>query len=119
MAHCTLSHIEIPSPDLQKAMAFYSEVFGWKSEMVMEKYAVFSIGDTGTGGGFDASLTPAPEKTGPQLVISVDSIEKVLPLIRAKGGTVTKEKTDIGDNYGFYACFTDPNGNHMQVHAMK
>lgn len=69
----TIIHIENPAPDLQKAMDFYSRVFGWEAEITPGiAYALFRIGDIRTGGGFDASLKPANEKTGPGLIINVN-----------------------------------------------
>ncbi len=41
----TISHIEIPAPDLAKAISFYSTVFNWKIVIVAENsYAYFMIG---------------------------------------------------------------------------
>lgn len=116
----TITHIEIPAPDLTKAIAFYTTVLNWKIELIAENsYAFFFIGDTNTGGGLDASLQPAPEKCGPQIVIDVESIEQALDRIKAEGGSVTLEKTGIEGGHGFYAAFQDPNGNHLQLHCRQ
>lgn len=115
----TISHIEIPAPDLGKAMHFYSNVFAWKIEVVQEGiYAYFIIGCTQTGGGFDASLKPAEDKCGPQITIDVEDINEALAKIKNYGGNVTMEKIEIEGGHGFYACFQDPNGNHLQIHGM-
>ena len=75
----TITHIDIPAPDLDKAIGFYSKVFDWGIEVVtIDHYAFFRIGNTGAGGGLDASLVPAIEKTGPQLTIDVENIEETL-----------------------------------------
>jgi predicted enzyme related to lactoylglutathione lyase len=42
----TISHIEIPAPDLAKAIAFYSTVFEWAIIPQGEGCAFFRIGDT-------------------------------------------------------------------------
>ena len=114
----TITHIEIPAPDLAKAISFYSIVFNWQIQMINEgSYAFFRVGDTDTGGGLDALLQPAQEKQGAQVVVDVQDIEKTLIDIEAAGGTVTKTKTAIGGGHGFYGCFRDPNGNHLQIHS--
>ncbi|WP_257668971.1 VOC family protein [Parapedobacter tibetensis] len=114
----TITHIEIPAPDLMKAIAFYTSVFNWKIEMIAENsYAFFMIGDTNTGGGLDASLKPAPEKCGPQIIVDVNDIEQTLDRIKAAGGSITIEKTRIEGEHGFYAAFQDANGNHLQIHC--
>lgn len=112
-----INHIEIPSPDINKAIEFYSKVFGWETQLMPDgKYAVFKTTE-GAGGGFDTNTTPAAEKTGPGIVINVDDINPMLEKIKAAGGKVFQEKTDIGGGYGFYARFIDPNGNHMQIYS--
>lgn len=114
----TITHIEIPAPDLNKAIEFYSKVFGWGIEVVtVDHYAFFRIGNTGSGGGFDASLMPASEKTGPQLTIDVEDIETSLKMIEENGGSIIMEKTEIPGGHGFYSIFTDPNHNYIQLHS--
>jgi uncharacterized protein len=114
----TITHIEIPAPDLSKAIDFYSAIFNWKITIAVENsYAFFRVGDTNTGGGLDASLKPAEEKQGCQIVVDVEDIEQTLKKIRQAGGTVTKPKTEIDSGHGFYACFRDPNGNELQLHS--
>jgi len=45
----TITHIEIPAPDLTKAISFYSKIFDWKIEIITENnYAYFVIGETNT-----------------------------------------------------------------------
>lgn len=114
----TITHIEIPAPDMVKAIKFYSSVFNWEFEIIKEdSYAFFRIGDTGSGGGLDASLTPSDEKHGHQLCVDVENIDKSLYEIEAAGGTITQRKTEIGGGHGSYALFQDPNGNHLQIHS--
>lgn len=116
----TITHIEIPAPDFNKAVEFYSEVFNWGIEVVtVDHYAFFTIGNTGAGGGLDASLVAAPAKTGPQLVINVDDIDSMLNKIQAGGGTILTPKQEIPGGHGFYCEFTDPNQNYLQLHSRK
>lgn len=92
----TISHIEIPSPDLQKAVDFYSKVFGWETEVMPDgTYTIFKIGDSGNGGGFDSSSLPAEDKVGPGIVIDVEDITEKFEDIQKAGGKVIKEKTEI------------------------
>lgn len=114
----TITHIEIPAPDLSKAISFYSKVFNWKIEIITENiYAYFIIGDTKTGGGLDASLNPSEENSGVQIVVDVEDIDGTLKEIKIAGGSITQIKTEIENGHGFYACFRDPNGNHLQIHS--
>lgn len=116
----TITHIEIPAPDLAKAIFFYSAIFNWNIH-VMEKgkYAFFVIGETRTGGGLNAELRVAGENQGPQIVIDVEDIEQTLEHINRSGGNTTIPKTEIPGGKGFFAGFTDPNGNHIQLHSRR
>lgn len=80
-------------------------------------YAFFRVGDTQTGGGFDASLIPAAERSGIQIVIDVEDITSKLAEIEKAGGKIVLNKTGIPGGHGFYACFRDPNGNYLQIHS--
>jgi predicted enzyme related to lactoylglutathione lyase len=114
----TITHIEIPAPDLEKAIEFYSRVFNWEIQIIdAGRYAFFKIGDTNTGGGLDAGLRVAEERQGAQIVVDVEDIEVSLKEIALAGGNVTIQKTAIGESHGFYAGFQDPNGNHLQIHS--
>ncbi|MDQ3021513.1 MAG: VOC family protein [Bacteroidota bacterium] len=116
----TITHIEIPAPDLAKAVSFYSKIFKWKIEIINENsYAYFIIGNTNTGGGLDSSLKPSEGKHGVQVVIDVDDIDQTLKKIEDEGGSVTMAKTEIAGGHGFYACFIDPNKNHLQIHSRQ
>lgn len=114
----TITHIEIPAPNFTAAVEFYTEVFNWEVELVtVDLYAFFRIGKTGAGGGLDASLMPAPEKTGPQLVIDTYDITAMLLKIEKHGGEIIQDKTEISGGHGYYAVFKDPNGNYLQLHS--
>jgi uncharacterized protein len=114
----TITHIEIPAPDLKKAITFYSTVFNWEIQIIQENaYAFFRVGDTNTGGGLDASLKPAAEKTGHQVVINVEDIPAIIKRIEHQGGKIVMKKTEIPGGHGFYAVFRDVNGNLLQIHS--
>ncbi len=114
----TISHIEIPAPDFTSALQFYTEVFGWGIELVtVDHYAYFTIGNTGSGGAFDASLMPAPEKTGMQIVIDVENMEESILKIEKAGGKITSAKEEIPGGHGYYCTFKDPNNNYLHLHS--
>jgi predicted enzyme related to lactoylglutathione lyase len=113
----TITHIEIPARDFERAVAFYSKIFHWEIQVVeANSYAFFRIGNTNCGGAFNASLSPALENTGLQVVIDVDDIEKKMLEIQEEGGLIIKPKTAI-PGHGYYASFMDPNNNHLQLHS--
>jgi uncharacterized protein len=116
----TITHIEIPAPDLEKAVEFYSKLFNWQIQILPQgDYAFFRIGSTQSGGGFDSGLKPAEEKCGLQITIDVDDISVKLQEIEEAGGEISLGKTEIPGGHGCYACFRDPNGNYLQLHARE
>jgi len=105
-----ICYVEIPAPDMEKARAFYSAVFGWKIEKTSERYMMFETSEEGLSGGFSAEY-PA-SVTGPVLYLQVADINGVLQAINENGGSTMTPKKSIGE-WGFYAWFKDPNGNRV------
>lgn len=112
-----ICHINIPAPDLAKAKAFYTKVFGWKCTPMpgMDRYCFWEAGDC--SGGFDARARPT--KSGVTLFLQVADIPATLKKIVAAGGKVLCEKTPIPGGYGSMAEFLDPNGNGMGLWSRK
>ena len=82
---------------------------------------------TNQGGGGGAPIPPVTKekkkddtvKDGIILHIETDDIPKTLAKIKKAGGKVTKEKTDIGNDFGFYALFEDNSGNLLGIWSQK
>lgn len=104
-------HIEIPAPNLEGAVKFYTELFGWKTEPMGSTY-VFYQNDS-VGGGFDADMKVSDG--GCNLVIEVDDINAKLKEIEAAGGKTVKAKEAIDEGYGYVASFLDINGNRLSL----
>jgi predicted enzyme related to lactoylglutathione lyase len=111
-------HIEIPSKDLEKAKAFYEGVFGWKVSAWegMENYLVFETGD-GVNGGFTTEFEIS-KTAGIMLYIQVEDIPGTLGNINKHGGKTILPKTQI-PNVGYYAIFSDAEGNQLGLFSEK
>ena len=105
-------HVELQTPDLARAKAFYSSLFDWKltdvpmpgADMV---YTMVEVG-AGTGGGM---VTP-PGGSAPaqwQAYVSVDDIETYTARAQELGATVLEPPTRIGE-YGWMSVIRDPTG---------
>ena len=114
-----IAHIEIPVKDINEAKKFYGKVFDWEvqTETGYPGYAFFKSGETGVGGAFFESEKRAKGEI--LLHIETDDIKETLKIIAEHGGKTVKEKTDIGNNYGFYAIFEDCFGNEIGLWAEK
>jgi uncharacterized protein len=110
----TICYIEIPAPDIEKAGLFYKSVFGWgvkASDLTTSRYWEFNTGEGGLTGGLVEDL-PVVDG-GVILYLKVADIDAALVKIKACGGTVVREKFDIGGGFGFSALFKDPNQNSL------
>lgn len=106
-------HFDMTAEDPQRAVSFYSNVFGWtfqKWEGPME-YWMISTGSSGEPG-IDGGLGPRrdPSETGTTNVVSVSSVDDYVAKITSNGGSVTAPKSAI-PGVGYLAYCTDTEGN--------
>ena len=114
MAHGDITHLEIPVSDLDKATAFYSNVFGWQiAEMEgFEGYPMFRAPNGVSGG----ALTQREEGfTQPRSMVEVDSIDEAMQQATEQGATAVIAKTEITPT-SWWAVFADPDGNHVGLY---
>lgn len=109
-------HFEIGADDVQRAVRFYSEVFGWKIDAwggPMEYY----LATTGEPGemGIDGAIMPRPDPNMTTInTIGVASIEESCDKIIAAGGKVVTPKAPI-PGVGYFANCLDSEGNPIGV----
>lgn len=115
-------HFEIPTKDLNRAKAFYGDIFGWKlMDMPAMHYTIVQTVEVDDkqipkeSGAINGGMT-ADDKTakGPVIVIDVPSIDEYIKKIEAAGGKVVAPKVHVGD-MGYYARFEDPEGNVVGI----
>ena len=104
-------HIDIPVIDLEATPEFYSKVFGWElTSMPEQDYVLFTADGGGISGGF---TKPEVHQTGGCVgYIQVDNLESTLENIVENGGQGQLDRQEVGDA-GWFALFTDPEGNTM------
>lgn len=111
MARGTITHIEFPADDPERAKAFYSAVAGWTpSEMAgMPDYWVFAT-EEGHGG----AIGKRGESVGSviRVYITVDSLEEAIAAAEANAGSVLVGPTDVLA-MGRYAAVRDSEGNEV------
>ena len=117
-----VQHFELPADDVERARAFYANVFGWTYEdedygpdLAMVEPAG-ATGETGVIGG--DIFTRSAEATVPTIVISVDSIEDTFAQIEEAGGTRAGDIQTL-PGQGRFAYFVDPEGNRIGVWDTK
>jgi hypothetical protein len=102
-------HFEIAIDKPDRAVKFYTEVFGWK----VEKWEPvdYWLVQTGDGPGIDGALKmrdrPNESTTN---TVEVPSLEEYMAKVVEKGGEVISEKMTI-PGYGYFAYCKDTEGN--------
>jgi len=117
-----IQHIDIPCKDLERIRKFYSDVFGWTSEVpadICSNYALWKTPaeEAAAGGGFYIFEGDIPPK-GISLHINVEDIDSTLETVKKHGGSVTKEKFLIHETVGYNAFFKDTEGNEMGLYSL-
>ena len=113
----TVRHFAIHVDDLDRAMAFYTAVFGWTFE-AWGPPGFYAITNAGLPGALHARGTPL---TGGglrafEITLGVDDLQATRDAVVAHGGRVTLEPFHI-DTVGTLISIEDPEGNHLA--AMK
>ena len=121
MAH-VLNWFEIPVTDFSRAQRFYEAVLGFKIEPFV--MGAMTMGMLGTdhesvGGAIVHGEGGAPAQTGTLVYLNGgDDLAPMLARAVAAGGTVVVPKTEIGNNFGYFAHFIDTEGNKVGLHSM-
>ncbi|MFT4416408.1 VOC family protein [Fredinandcohnia humi] len=100
---------EISSQEPEKAVRFYSEVFGWEFGNPNWEYwpaITKDSNETGINGGI--SKGPSDYPHGTRLQIEVESIDDAILLAKEKGAMVVRDKMEF-DEF-FLAFLVDPTG---------
>jgi predicted enzyme related to lactoylglutathione lyase len=114
-------HFEIPTDNLDRAKAFYAEVFGWKLDTMQMPGGGDYTGATTTP--VDETMTPTEPgsingalvnreegNSAPVITIDVEDIDTALQQISAAGGSTVTPRTAI-PGMGAFAYFKDSEGN--------
>lgn len=105
-------HVELNTPDPDKAKAFYSQLFDWKFATLPnpvvpdQSYTMIEVG-TGTGGGIMRQLPNGP--SGWLAYVQVDDIHASTQKAESLGGIVMKDVTEI-PGMGWFSFIQDPTG---------
>jgi uncharacterized protein len=114
-------HFEIPADDVARAKAFYEKVFGWSIKQfpmppgAPEYWGVTTRkqGQDGINGGLMKRNMPGQPFAN---YVSVPSIDEFVERVQSSGGAICMPKQEIGPGMGWFALFTDPEGNMVGLH---
>lgn len=116
-------HFEIPVTDMERAVAFYEAVFGYRlTRAAVDGYdmAFFprADGQPGASGALAEGDVYRPSHDGPVIYFDVPDIDAVLARAKARGSPVLYPEKDIGAA-GFVAEIEDSEGNRIALLQVK
>ncbi|MDR2916600.1 MAG: VOC family protein [Tannerella sp.] len=116
-----VAFFEIPATDFGRAVTFYETVLNLKLSIMdceTEKMAFFPEENGKCPGAISFASGFNPSGDGVLISLSVDNMEETVLLIETAGGKVTRKKTKIeADGMGFFAIFTDSEGNSIGLYS--
>ncbi|WP_298209556.1 VOC family protein [Acidovorax sp.] len=122
MAH-VLNWFEIPVTDFARAKTFYETVLGITiAPMAMGPITMgmLSTDPDAVGGAIVHGEGGAPSQSGTLVYLNGgDDLAPMLARAEQAGGRVAVPKTEIGNDFGFFAHFVDTEGNKVGLHSMK
>jgi predicted enzyme related to lactoylglutathione lyase len=103
-------HVELNTPDPDKAKEFYSKLFQWQLEDMPGSsdgvYTLVKVGE-GTGGGIMKQIPHGP--SGWLAYVAVDDIHAATQKAQALGAEVMKDVTEV-TGMGWFSLIHDPTG---------
>jgi predicted enzyme related to lactoylglutathione lyase len=117
-----LNWFEIPVTDFARAKTFYEAVLGLTIhtiEMGPMTMGMLSTDQNAVGGAIvhGGGVTPSTEGTTVYLN-GGDDLAPILSRVEPAGGSIAVPKTEIGNDFGFFALFIDTEGNKVGLHSM-
>jgi uncharacterized protein len=118
-----LNWFEIPATNFARAKAFYEAVLGITIEpmtMGPTTMGFLSTDPNAVGGAIVQGDGATPSQQGTTVYLnSGDDLSPMLARVKGAGGSIAVPKTDIGNNFGFFAHFIDSEGNKVGLHSMS
>ena len=116
-----ISIVEIPTSDFSRAVAFYQVILDINIEEIEMDGVKMGLFPN------DGESVLVQLINGSEYKTSVDGtivylnggndLQKVANKIEANGGKIVVPKTEIGPEMGFFAMFTDTEGNKLGLHS--
>ncbi len=105
-------HFDLPADNVERAIKFYTDVFGWKFEKwqgPMDYWLVMTgaDGEPGIDGGLSKRSRPDERVVN---TVDVRSVDEAVKKVEAAGGRVTRPKQAV-PGVGWLAYCVDTEGN--------
>ncbi|PKA83956.1 hypothetical protein ATE92_2125 [Ulvibacter sp. MAR_2010_11] len=124
MKHNMFAWVEIPVNDMARAQKFYEAVF--KVELHLVNFGGMEMGwfpfvenAPGAAGTLIKQESYIPSAEGPLVYFYSEDAQIELGRVKAAGGKIYQEKTQISPEHGYMGVFIDTEGNRVAVHSRK
>ncbi|MBX9927690.1 MAG: VOC family protein [Gemmatimonadaceae bacterium] len=118
-----LNWFEIPVTDFARARDFYATILGVPIESIVmgpTTMGMLSTDPSAVGGAIVHGDGGVPSRSGTIVYLNGgDDLAPILARVQPAGGSVVVPKTEIGNDFGFFAHFVDTEGNRVGVHSMQ
>lgn len=121
----SINWFEIPVLNFERAKEFYSRIYDYEMhEMMMGPlrmgFLPMDPDSQGVGGAIVQGDGFVPTALGTKVYLNGGKdLMTVLNRVIAAGGEIILPKTQINDEFGYYAVFEDTEGNHISLHSME
>ncbi len=127
MKNNVVGWFEIPVTNMERAIKFYEEVFSFKLDrnqmgpfdMAWFPYVTEGLGSGGSLVYYPAAYKPSSDGTLVYFTAHSGDLANELSRVEAAGGKVLQGKTQISEEHGFMALFTDSEGNRVALHSRE
>lgn len=113
--------VEIPATDFSRAVSFYKGILDIEIEEIEMGGIRMGLFPNDGEDVFVQVIQGAEYRPSADGVVVYfncgDDLQKTAIEIEAKGGKMIVPKTEIGPEMGFYAMFTDTEGNKLGLHS--
>jgi predicted enzyme related to lactoylglutathione lyase len=118
-----ISIFEIPAIDFSRAVTFYQNILNVSIEKVDMgdiSMGLFPANDKGVSGTVIKGDGYRPSIDGVIIYLNAgENLQVVLDRVEGNNGKVITPKTQISPEMGFYALFTDTEGNKLGLHSVN
>ena len=125
--HNVAGWFEIPVTNMDRAIKFYEAVFDFKLDL--QKLGTLDMAwfpwlENGIGSGGSLVYSPGnykPSADGVLIYLTAFSgdLANELKKVKANGGKILMEKTQISEDIGYMGLFLDTEGNRIALHSRK
>lgn len=116
--------LEIPCSDIERAAKFYGSLFNGEMKIEADGKRRTAMLPGTQPDGVGASLTQIdgfePGANGPLAYLDAgEDLTPMLARVEPSGGTILMPRTDMGNDFGFFATFRDTEGNTLALYSPK